>query len=79
MNEKNISYEEAIEKIEGALRSLESGNLGLDDSMMTYEEALKLLHFCHSALESAERRVNLLLEQSDGSVAEAPFAVTDEA
>ena len=79
MNEMNISYEEAIEKLDGALRSLESGNLGLDNAMQTYEEALKLLRFCHSALESAERRVNLLLEQSDGSVTEAPFAVTDEA
>ena len=79
MNEMNISYEEAIEKLDGALRSLESGNLGLDNAMLTYEEALKLLRFCHSALESAERRVNLLLEQSDGSVTEAPFAVTDEA
>ena len=79
MNEMNISYEEAIEKLDGALRSLEIGNLGLDNAMLTYEEALKLLRFCHSALESAERRVNLLLEQSDGSVTEAPFAVTDEA
>ena len=73
MNEKNISFEEAMERLDGAVKALESGSLGLDAAMQTYEEAVKLLRICHGALENAERRVNVLVENAGGSFTEAPF------
>jgi exodeoxyribonuclease VII small subunit len=73
MNEKNISFEEAMERLDGAVRALESGNLGLDAAMQTYEDAIKLLRICHGALENAERRVNVLVEGAGGELTQAPF------
>lgn len=73
MNEKNISFEEAMERLDSAVRALESGNLGLDAAMQTYEDAIKLLRICHGALENAERRVNVLVEGAGGELTEAPF------
>ena len=73
MSEKNISFEEAMERLDGAVKALESGNLGLDAAMKTYEEAVKLLRICHSALESAERRVSILVEGEGGVLFAAPF------
>ncbi len=73
MSEKSISFEEAMERLDGAVKALESGNLGLDAAMKTYEEAVKLLRICHSALESAERRVSILVEGEGGSLFAAPF------
>ena len=78
MGNKSISFEEAMEKLDGAIRALESGSLGLDAAMQTYEQAVKLLRHCHATLENAERRVNLLLEEADGSVTEQPFNVSYE-
>ena len=40
MEDKSISFEEAMEKLDGAIRALEGGSLGLDDAMKTYEEAV---------------------------------------
>jgi exodeoxyribonuclease VII small subunit len=78
MEDKSISFEEAMEKLDGAIRTLEGGSLGLDDAMKTYEEAVKLLRFCHATLEGAERRVSILLEGEGGGVSEAPFITDDE-
>ena len=73
MNEKNISFEEAMERLDGAVKALESGSLGLDAAMQTYEEAVKLLRICHSALENAERRVSILVEGMGGELSATPF------
>ncbi|MBQ8269101.1 MAG: exodeoxyribonuclease VII small subunit [Clostridia bacterium] len=78
MEDKSISFEEAMEKLDGAIRALEGGSLGLDAAMQTYEQAVKLLRFCHTTLESAERRVSVLLEGEDGGLVEAPFDTADE-
>lgn len=79
MDEKNMSFEEAIEKLDGAIRALESGSLGLDAAMKTYEEAVSLLRLCHSALEKAERHVSVLVEGANGELTEAPFDTKHEA
>ncbi len=73
MNEKNISFEEAMERLDSAVKALESGSLGLDAAMQTYEEAIQLLRICHGVLENAERRVNVLVEGSGGELSAAPF------
>jgi len=78
MDEKNITFEEAMERLDGAVRALESGSLGLDAAMKTYEEAVGLLRLCHSTLESAERRVNVLIEGADGDLIPAPFDAPHE-
>ncbi len=79
MSEKNISFEQAMERLDAAVKALESGSLGLDDAMKTYEEAVGLLRLCHTALEDAERRVSILLDKGDGNLAEAPFDAGNEA
>ena len=79
MDEKNISFEEAMEKLDGAIRALESGSLGLDVAMKTYEEAVALLRLCYGALENAERRVSILIEGANGELTPAPFDAPNEA
>jgi exodeoxyribonuclease VII small subunit len=77
MNEKNISFEEAMERLDSAVKALESGNLGLDAAMKTYEEAVKLLRICHGALENAERRVSILVEGAGGKLSAEPFEINE--
>ncbi len=75
--DNNISFEEAIAKLEEAVRLLESGALSLDESISKYEEAMKYAAICNKTLEKAEQKVKILTENSDGAVCDAPF-VTDE-
>lgn len=78
MIEKNLTFEQAMDRLDSAVKALESGSLSLDDAMKTYEEAVALLRFCHGALENAERRVSVLLDSGSGELSEAPFDMPDE-
>ena len=76
---KDINFEEAMTKLEGEVKRLESGNMTLDESIAAFEEAVKLIRVCNEKLESAERRVRILTESADGSITDLPFDLSDEA
>ena len=46
---KEIKFEEAISKLEDAVRLLEGGTLSLDESIDKYEEALKYVKICNES------------------------------
>ena len=75
----DFNFEEALKKLEDEVKRLESGNMSLDESIASFEEAVKLVRICNEKLERAERKVALLTEMSDGTVTDVPFAVDDEA
>ena len=70
---KTIKFEEAICKLEDAVRLLESGALSLDESIEKYEEALKYVKTCNDVLQRAEQKVKLLTESKDGMISDRPF------
>ncbi|MBR2971854.1 MAG: exodeoxyribonuclease VII small subunit [Clostridia bacterium] len=70
---KMIKFEEAMTKLEEAVRLLESGNLTLDDSIEKYEDALKYVKICSEMLENAEQKVRILTENADGCISDKPF------
>ncbi len=74
---KMIKFEEAMTKLEEAVRLLESGNLTLDDSIEKYEDALKYVKICSEMLENAEQKVRILTENADGCISDKPF-IQDE-
>lgn len=75
---KNVKFEDAMIKLEGEVKKLESGSLTLDESIAAFEEAVKLIGVCNKQLENAERRVRMLTEGTDGSITDVPFDVDDE-
>ncbi len=75
---KDMKFEEAMTKLEGEVKKLESGNMSLDESINAFEEAVKLIGVCNKHLENAERRVRLLTEGADGSITDVPFDICDE-
>lgn len=74
---KDIKFEEAILKLEEAVRLLEGGTLSLDESIEKYEEALKYVKVCNETLEKAEQKVKILTAGKDGVISDRPF-VQDE-
>ena len=75
----DINFEEAMAKLEDQVKRLENGNMSLDESIASFEEAVKLVRICNEKLEIAERKVALLTEMSDGTVTDVPFIVENEA
>ncbi|UFS70896.1 exodeoxyribonuclease VII small subunit [Geomonas sp. RF6] len=66
-------FESALKKLEDVVKKLESGELSLDESLKAFEEGVKHSAFCSKKLDEAERRVELLLKQRDGSFHKKPF------
>ena len=76
---EEISFEEALTKLEEAVAQLEQGDaLTLDESLQAFEEGVRLTRLCREKLDVAELRVQQLVEV-DGDVFEiAPFEVEDD-
>ncbi|MBR2465805.1 MAG: exodeoxyribonuclease VII small subunit [Clostridia bacterium] len=72
---KDIKFEEALDRLEECVKRLESPELGLDESIKTFEEAVRLVKICDDKLEKAEAKVRILTESEDGTVTDAPFGV----
>ena len=71
-------FETSLKRLEEIVRSLESGNLSLDDSIKAFEEGVKHAAFCGKKLDDAERRVEKLVRQRDGSYRREKFGVDEE-
>jgi len=67
------SFEEALQRLEAVLDSLEHGELNLEEAVKAFEEGVKLVRFCHGKLDEVERRVELLLKDEAGRFITKPF------
>jgi len=53
----NLTFEEALTKLEHIVERLEKGDVSLEDSVSQFEEGLKLSNYCSKILEEAELRI----------------------
>lgn len=71
MNEKEMTFEVAIARLEEIVRMLEGGNAPLDQSLALFEEGVALVKLCNSRLDSAEQKVKILTSNGDGTLTES--------
>jgi len=58
-------FEAAIAELDGIVKKLEEGDLALEKSLELYERGVQLSRFCHSRLEEAERRIEIVNERGE--------------
>ena len=58
-------FEAALSELDSLVKRLEDGELTLESSLALYERGVELSRFCHSRLEQAERRIEILNERGD--------------
>jgi exodeoxyribonuclease VII small subunit len=66
-------FEEALQELETIVQRLEEGNLSLDESLALFEEGIKLSRLCSQRLDEAEKKVEILLKNENGSLFRQPF------
>lgn len=76
-SKKAPNFEKSLEELEGIVHALEDGELSLEESLKTFERGINLTRQCQSALEDAEQRVNVLIEENDETRTE-PFESEDD-
>ena len=72
------SFEQALKELEDAADRLESGDLGLDDSIKEFEKGIKLARYCQQKLEEAERKIEILQKGADGEIKPGRVAVKSD-
>lgn len=71
-------FEAAIAELESIVKKLEEGDLPLETSLQLYERGVQLSRFCHSRLEEAERRIEILGERGQLRPAEDTLGDDDD-
>ena len=56
-NQKNNNFEVNLKKLEDIVDKLESGSIGLEESVKLYEEGMKIKKICDNKLKDIEMQI----------------------
>jgi exodeoxyribonuclease VII small subunit len=68
-NPADLDFEQAVEAVEKIIEKIESGEVGLEQSIAEYERGVALIRRCRQVLERAEQRVEELTGQMQADAA----------
>ena len=74
---KEKTYEQAMQELKALGDKMESGELGLDEMLSTYAEAVKLIEFCSGKLQEAGEKMKVLVQDAEGTMKEIEFHEDD--
>ena len=63
----DLSFEEALARLEEIVRTLERGEAPLDQSIELYQEGDRLKRHCEARLKAAQSRIEQIALGSDGN------------
>ncbi len=69
MTKKEANFEKNFLRLEEILEKMNSGEVGLDDSLKLYEEANQLIIDCGKRLNDAEQKIEVLIKNRNGELA----------
>jgi exodeoxyribonuclease VII small subunit len=73
--DQDLTFEQSLDELEGTVRDLEDGRLGLEESLARYERGVRLLQRCCAQLRDAEQRIlQLTGTDEEGQPILQPFA-----
>ncbi|MGI5911709.1 MAG: exodeoxyribonuclease VII small subunit [Syntrophomonadaceae bacterium] len=63
-----MKFEDALKVLEDIVDKLESGNLGLEESICLFEQGVELSLYCQMQLQKAEGRIQRLIKNLNGEM-----------
>ncbi len=70
---KNLKFEDAMQRLDAIVAAMESGEIGLEESLTRYEEATQLAAHCRQILDEAEQRIQKIQLDASGKLQVTPF------
>jgi len=61
-----ITFEQAIEQLEGIVQTLENGNTSLEESLQLFEKGINLINYCQKKIAKAEQKISVLVQKNEG-------------
>ena len=65
------TFEASLAELEEIVAKLEDGDMPLEESLALFEQGIKLSRNCRDRLTKAERRIEILMQDSDGNLTAA--------
>lgn len=78
-NDTSLNFETSLKELEKIVAELEKGEQPLEDQLKSFEKGVSLSRECMKRLEEVEKRVELLIQQSDGKIAPSAFDAANDA
>ena len=72
------TFEQSIKLLERIVQELEDGDLPLEKAIKKFEEGIKLTKLCSEKLDETEKKISILLKDSEGQMTEKPFMPENE-
>lgn len=76
--EQELTFEQALEKLERIVQSLEGGDVPLEKAIEWFQEGMRLSHLCDGKLKHVEQKVTQLMENDRGELGEIPLDMKDK-
>lgn len=73
MNEKNKSFEQNMTRLEQIVRTMERGDVALEESLKLFQEGTELVHSCNKLLDEAQLQIKKIMTAPDGNPLEEEF------
>lgn len=73
-----LKFEDALARLETIVAELEKGDLPLNDSLKMFEEGIKLSKTCLKMLDDAERKVEIMVQDTDGKKRVEAYSIEEE-
>jgi exodeoxyribonuclease VII small subunit len=67
---KETGFESTLAELEELVARMEAGNLPLEEAMRSFERGVQLTRECQTALQSAQLRVQILMQRASGTTIE---------
>lgn len=72
------TFEQTMKQLERIVQELEDGDLPLEKAIKKFEEGIKLTKLCSEKLDETEKKISILLKNSENQMAEKPLVAEDE-
>jgi exodeoxyribonuclease VII small subunit len=72
------TFEQSMKQLERIVQELEDGDLPLEKAIKKFEEGIKLTKLCSEKLDETEKKISILLKNSEGQMIEKPFVTEEE-
>ena len=73
MNPQNMTFEQSMQRLEQIVRTMERGDVPLEESLKLFQEGTELIRSCGKLLDEAELQVKIITAGPDGSPVEEDF------
>ncbi len=74
----SLPFEEALQKLESIVETMEAGDLPLETLIARYEEGTRLAKICQEKLAEAEVKIQQLEKNAAGEMKLKPLDVAEE-